>query len=124
MCSRQPKMSEQSHRSDPHVLNRRTVERDHRVLAAMLRPGMSVLDVGCGTGAITGGIARAVGESGRVLGVDRDESLLEVARREHSSVEFVRGDALELPYDSEFDIVTAARALQWIADPARAVACM
>src|SRR3982751_3359875 len=87
----------------------------------MLRPGMSVLDVGCGTGAITAGIARAVGASGRVVGVDRDESLLELARREHSGAEFVYGDALELPYDAEFDIVTAARALQWIADPARAV---
>src|SRR4051812_18099822 len=87
----------------------------------MLRPGMSVLDVGCGTGAITAGIARAVGPSGRAVGVDRDEAMLEIARREHSDVEFVQGDALDLPYDAEFDIATAARALQWIADPARAV---
>src|SRR4051794_2232473 len=90
----------------------------------MLRPGMSVLDVGCGTGAITAGIARAVGPSGRAVGVDRDEAMLEIARREHSDVEFVQGDALDLPYDAEFDIATAARALQWIADPARAVAGM
>ena len=51
-------MSIQTHRSDPQVLNRRTLEIDHRVLAGVLRPGMSVLDVGCGTGAITAGIAR------------------------------------------------------------------
>jgi SAM-dependent methyltransferase len=117
-------MSNQSHRSDPGVLNRRTLERDHAVLASMLRPGMTVLDVGCGTGAITAGIARAVGPSGRALGVDRDEALLEVAWREGSGAQFVVGDALSLPYDAEFDIVTAARVLQWIPDPARAVARM
>lgn len=35
-------MSEQSHQSDPRVLSRRTLERDHRRLAAILRPGMAV----------------------------------------------------------------------------------
>jgi SAM-dependent methyltransferase len=117
-------MSEQSHRSDPRVLNRRTLERDHRLLPAMLCPGMSVLDVGCGTGAITAGIARAVGPAGRVVGVDRDESLLAGALEQHVGVpglDFVRRDALELDYDGEFDLVTAARVLQWIADPRRAV---
>src|SRR3982751_108959 len=93
------KMSQQTHRSNTQVLNRRTLDNDHRVLAAMLRPGLSVLDVGCGTGAITAGIARAVGPSGRAVGVDRDEAMLEIARREHSDVEFVQGDALDLPYD-------------------------
>jgi SAM-dependent methyltransferase len=114
-------MSQQSHRSDPGVLNRRTLESDHRVLAKMLRPGMKVLDVGCGTGAITAGIARAVGPSGRALGVDRDESLLEIAWRNDEGAQFVARDLLTLDFDAEFDIVTAARVLQWISDPARAV---
>jgi SAM-dependent methyltransferase len=120
-------LTEQTHRSDPRVLNRRTLERDHRALAAMLRPGMTVLDIGCGTGAITAGIANAVGSAGRVVGVDRDGSLLESARLAFANIpglrfEFV--DALSLEFEDQFDIVTAARAVQWMADPARAVGRM
>ena len=47
---------------------RRTLERDHGHLARMLRPGISVLDVGCANGAITAGIAEAVGPDGTVVG--------------------------------------------------------
>lgn len=42
-------MAAQSHRSDPRILGRRTLQRDHRHLARLLRPGLAVLDVGCGT---------------------------------------------------------------------------
>ena len=101
----------QSHRSDPRILGRRTLERDHRALARLLRPGLSVLDVGCGTGAITAGIARAVGVQGHVVGVDRDERLLQLARegyRECSNLQFQPGDATSLSYRAQFDIITAA----------------
>src|SRR5207302_578018 len=49
-------MSAQQHQSDPRILDRRTLHKDHRRLAGVLARGMSVLDVGCGTGAITKGI--------------------------------------------------------------------
>ncbi len=114
----------QPHRSDPRTLGRRTLERDHRFLARMLRPGLSVLDVGCGTGAITAGIAKAVGADGYVLGLDRDAGMLETARREHGGIpnlEFDSDDATTLNLGSQFDIVTAARTLQWISDPGLAV---
>ncbi len=114
----------QSHRSDPHILSRRTLECDHTRLAELLRPGMAVLDVGCGTGAITAGIARAVGPTGNVVGVDRDEVLLELARSEHGAIPNLRfepGDATSLNVQAQFDIVTAARVLQWIAEPALAI---
>ena len=117
-------MGAQTHRSDPQILNRRTLERDHRVLASMLRPGMFVLDVGCGTGAITAGIARAVAPGGRVMGIDRDESLLEAARRDHPCIHFEAGDALTMTLESAFDVVTAARTVQWISAPSRAIARM
>lgn len=86
----------------------------------MLRPGMSVLDVGCGAGAITAGIATAVGSSGRVVGIDRDQSLLALSPAA-PNLTFETGDALDLNYQSEFDIVTAARTLQWISRPADAI---
>jgi SAM-dependent methyltransferase len=113
-------MPAQSHRSDPRILGWRTLEKDHRCLAELLRPGFSVLDVGCGTGAITAGIARAVKPEGYVVGVDRDEVLLEMARTEHAGIDnlqFERGDATALKFRARFDIVTSARALQWIAEP-------
>lgn len=117
----------QAHRSDPRILGRRTLERDQRILAELLRPGFAVLDVGCGTGAITAGIARAVGPAGCAVGVDRDAGLLELARQEHGGIgnlRFEEGDATALSYRGRFDVVTAARTLQWIADPIRAVVAM
>src|SRR5580700_8382048 len=58
------------------ILNVRSLEADHAVLAALLRPGMTVLDVGCGTGAITLGIARAVSPGGAVCGIDVNVGLI------------------------------------------------
>lgn len=120
-------MTAPSHRSDPRILGRRTLERDHRCLVPFLRPGLSVLDVGCGTGSITAGVARAVGPHGSVIGVDRDEALLERARTEHASLsnlQFAQGDATTLAFRAQFDVVTAARTLQWIAEPALAISKM
>jgi SAM-dependent methyltransferase len=85
---------------------------------------MSVLDVGCGTGAITKGIADAVGPTGLVVGVDRDPGLIERARVRYAPVAHLRfeaRDALRIDHASQFDVVTAARALQWIAEPALVV---
>jgi ubiquinone/menaquinone biosynthesis C-methylase UbiE len=120
-------MHAQAHRSDPRTLGRRTLERDHRYLAALLRPGLSVLDVGCGSGAITVGIAKAVGPEGSVVGIDQDEGLLQLARKEHGGVpnlQFEDGDATSLSYRAQFDIVTAARTLQWISEPDLAISKM
>ena len=114
----------QSHQSDPRVLGRRTLERDHWKLAAILLPGMSVLDAGCGTGAITAGIRTAVGPTGNVTGVDRDATLLEIARREVPDCRFMQADITQLDFDSLFDLVNSARTLQWIPDPQAAVQSM
>jgi ubiquinone/menaquinone biosynthesis C-methylase UbiE len=87
---------------------------------------MSVLDIGCGTGAITADIAHVVGPNGYVVGLDRDESLLLLAREDHAlpNLRFVHGDILNFPLDRTFDIVTAARVLQWISSPDMAISRM
>src|SRR5437868_1658805 len=76
-------------------LNPRNLREDNRYLAELLVPGMSVLDIGCGTGTITRGIAEAVAPSEHVVGFDINEALLAEARRMHSDIpnlSFVAGD--------------------------------
>lgn len=114
-------------RFDYQIPARRTLERDHGHLARLLRPGLSILDLGCADGALTAGMAKAVGPGGNVVGVDRDAAGLELARSQHSALTNLRfevGDVMTLSYHARFDIVTAARLLQWIADPALALARM
>lgn len=109
------------------VLDARSLAASHRRLADLLRPGLAVLDVGCGTGAITRGIALAVSPDGRSVGVDVNADMIETARRAHAGVPglaFEVGDAYALPFTAAFDIVTAARVLQWLADPLAALRAM
>ena len=95
---------------------------------AGLPTGASVLDVCCGTGAVTLTVARRVGANGRVLGVDITPAMLERATDEARSaslpnVAFREGDAtqLDLPAAS-FDAVTCGFAVQFLPEPAAAVA--
>ncbi|MCY9589768.1 methyltransferase domain-containing protein [Paenibacillus chitinolyticus] len=106
------------------VFDARTVGSSHRRLAELLEPGQSVLDAGCGTGAITKGIAEAVGQEGRVVGIDNNDGLISYARETFGGQEtlaFETADIHYLPYRNEFDIVTTARVLQWLADPRQAL---
>ncbi|MDQ2985056.1 MAG: class I SAM-dependent methyltransferase [Actinomycetota bacterium] len=58
------------------------------------------LDVACGTGFLTRHLP------GEVVALDQSESMLEIARKQAPAVEFVRRDALPLPFpDSSFDRV-------------------
>jgi ubiquinone/menaquinone biosynthesis C-methylase UbiE len=69
-----------------------------------LEPGQTVIDVGCGTGASFARLTRAVGNAGRVIGVDQSSGMLEVAStrvatERWSNVELIesRVEAAELP---------------------------
>jgi len=86
--------------------------------ATGLPPGGSALDVACGSGKLTSELARLAGAGGRVVGVDFSAGMLDVARREHPGIEFVEGDALQLPFeDASFDAATMAFGLRNLADP-------
>jgi SAM-dependent methyltransferase len=91
-----------------------------------LKPGMSVLDAGCGSGSMTRQIA--VAESGAtVVGVDLREPYLDFARRKAESenltnATFEKGDVRALPFpDATFDIVWHKYLLQWVGDPQAAM---
>lgn len=83
---------------------------------AGLKPGMQVLDVATGTGAVYRGAARLVGPSGRVFGVDPSAGMLAVSRKSHDGP-LTRGFAQALPFKSnQFDFVTMGIALRHVPD--------
>ncbi|MFC9295409.1 class I SAM-dependent methyltransferase [Streptomyces sp. NPDC057011] len=105
----------------------RTAANSAAYLIGELRPGMSVLDVGCGPGTITADLAELVAPGGRVTAVDASADVVEQARahaaeRGVSGVEFGTADvhALDFPDDS-FDVVHAHQVLQHVGDPVQAL---
>jgi len=59
--------------------------------------GMSVWDVGCGTGASAFALAELVGDAGSVVGIDNSEGMLDAARcQDRANAEFVLADADDL----------------------------
>jgi trans-aconitate methyltransferase len=98
------------------VLEARTVENANANLLGVLTPGLSVLDVGCGSGAITRGIASY---AGRVVGIDRSEELIQLANAHNTlpNLSFIAGDIMTYTPAEQFDIITTARTLQWMAGP-------
>lgn len=110
------------------ILDTRTLATAHRRLAELIGPGMSVLDVGCGTGTITRGIPEAQGSHVvRVVGVDMNSEFIEAAQSRHAGVpglSFAVADVYALPWTATFDVVNAARVLQWLRDPDAALAAM
>jgi SAM-dependent methyltransferase len=85
------------------------------VAAADLKPGMSVLDVACGTGAVARAAAEITGPS--VTGLDANDAMLAVARRQRPELSWRTGDAQALPYgDDAFDRVLCQAALMFFGD--------
>ena len=77
-------------------------------------PGDRVLDACCGTGDLA---VEAERHGGRVVGLDFSEKMLERARRKSGAIEWVRGDALALPFgDAEFDAATVGFGVRNLAD--------
>lgn len=92
---------------------------------ADIRPGQSVLDVGCGTGIVARTAADRVGEAGRVVGFDQLESMIVVAGRIRPDIEWQVGDAHDLPFeDGTFDRVLSQSALMFMDSPQKALSEM
>lgn len=117
-----------THGHHPSVLRShrwRTATNSAAFLLPHLRPGLDLLDVGCGPGTITADLAALVAP-GRTLGIDASAAVIDEARatavERGSPATFAVGDAyaLDLP-DASLDIVHAHQVLQHLQDPVAAL---
>jgi ubiquinone/menaquinone biosynthesis C-methylase UbiE len=93
--------------------------------AANIQAGQRVLDVACGTGVLARAVAEIVGAGGTVTGLDVNEGMLAVARRNDQSVEWRLGRAEALPFDNDaFDTVVSQFGLMYFEDRRAALAEM
>ena len=118
-----------THSHRPAILaahGRRTAEEAAAFLLPHLEPGMEVLDLGCGPGSITVGLARYVAPS-LVVGIDRasaavDHATAYAADQHLDNLRFELADVYALPFaPGSFDVVYAHQLLQHLADPVAAL---
>ncbi|GIV98576.1 MAG: ubiquinone/menaquinone biosynthesis methyltransferase [Herpetosiphonaceae bacterium] len=84
---------------------------------AGIGPGQRVLDVACGTGALTCAVAKRVGRDGYVVGLDLNAEMLSVARRKSTTIEWRDARAESLPFpDEHFDMVVSQFGLMFFED--------
>lgn len=93
-------------------------------------PGMTVMELGCGSGAFTTYVARAIGKEGKVYAVDIQPEMLrhlerklkKAANRDIKNIELKEASAYELPFaDDFFDLVYMVTVLMEIPDKGRAL---
>jgi demethylmenaquinone methyltransferase/2-methoxy-6-polyprenyl-1,4-benzoquinol methylase len=108
----------------PAVGFRAGAYRRHAIEALRVQPGDMVLDLGCGTGRNLPLLARAVGEEGRVVGLDVSSAALDRARKRTlglPQVELVQADALTADLGTA-DRVLATFSLSMMPDPEAVIA--
>lgn len=106
------------------ILDNRSLKNDYRTLMPLLRKGLSVLDVGCGTGAISKGIAERIGNEGHVTAIDSSDHLIAKGKiyfSEIDNLELVKADLFNYFPDAKFDLIVSARVLQWLNNPKAAL---
>lgn len=121
-------MSDHPPPADSHArrLTQRTAAREAAFLLPYLRPGLTVLDCGCGPGTITAGLAKLVAP-GHVVGVDLHADRLAVARAAAAelglaNLRYETGDIHALPFPAAtFDAALVHAVVEHLPDPVAAL---
>ena len=106
------------------IFDNRSLIIDYRTLKPLLKKGISVLDVGCGTGSISKDIANIVGPTGSVIGIDATKKFIESGKETYktiSNLELLSIDLFDYTPEHKFDLIVSARTLQWLSNPRKAL---
>ncbi|MBC1241048.1 methyltransferase domain-containing protein [Nostoc sp. 2RC] len=82
--------------------------------------GMQSLDVGCGGGDVTIEIAKLIGASGKVLGIDMDSSIIQLVQEEFkqfTNIEFRVLNAFDIQEQSQYDLAYSRFLLAHLTNP-------
>lgn len=101
--------------------------RRRAVQALQLRPGDTVVEIGCGTGLNFALIEEQIGPEGRIVGVDLTDAMLAQARRRveelgWENVSLVQADAVEFDFPTEANAVLSTYALSFEPECAEVIA--
>ncbi len=93
------------------------------VKMAKLRSGYFVLDLACGTGAVTREILGKIGKTGHVIGVDTSKTALQIARKsiKAENADFAIFDAENFEFNQKFDVITCQYALFFFPNATKAL---
>lgn len=94
------------------------------VKMAKIQPSNTVLDLACGTGAVTRQILEKIGKTGHVTGIDISDTAIKIAKKsvKGKNVDFVILDAENFEFNHTFDVVTCQYALFFFPNASKALA--